>query len=174
MYEIELNETEKQYLSNIDFNLSNHDEAAISCENSLHLMKSLISRKAIPEVRVKYLKDPNYNLEARKSRIEVFESNGKYGEDIFRHPHFIKHLKYIVYGPDVKRDVKFAFMEMIESFGGYVSGSDTDEIKAFIRKHFGSKVPAKDKKKITNEVFMLCLEAGLTPDESYSIIKYVK
>ena len=48
------------------------------------------------------------------------------------------------------------------------------EIKAFIRKHFGSKVPAKDKKKITNEVFMLCLEAGLTPDESYSIIKYVK
>ena len=54
------------------------------------LMKSLIARKVIPELRVKWFTDPAYFPGGRgKSRQQVFERNGCRGEDIFRHPHFL-------------------------------------------------------------------------------------
>jgi len=37
------------------------------------------------------------------SHLQVFEKNGTRGDDVFRHPHFVKYLRYFLYGPDLRR-----------------------------------------------------------------------
>lgn len=65
------------------------------------LTDSLFERKAIPDVRLRLFADPDYAETGKKSRQEVFESNGTSGSDIFRHPHFIKYLRHFINGPNL-------------------------------------------------------------------------
>lgn len=175
MFEINLNSTEAEYLLKIDFTLSKHDRVSSSCDNALILMKSLIERKAIPDARIKYLTNPEYNFGSRKSRIEVFESNGRKGDDIFKHPHFLKYLKYVVFGPDLNLEIKEGFKGLIESFGDFVSGEDYTQIKAFIKNAIRSEnYSEKDRHIISEEFFKLAIECGLQPFEAYQIRDYAK
>lgn len=41
--------------------------------------------------------NPDFNIGGRdKSRKQFFEGNGSRGESIFRHPHFLKYLRYFI------------------------------------------------------------------------------
>ena len=98
MNSIEVRSEEKQLLGQIDFNpasLEGHEARywlAVG-EAALRLTKLLIARRAIPEVRPRYFTDPHFNTAGRgRSRAQIFEKNGTRGEDIFRHPHFLKYL----------------------------------------------------------------------------------
>lgn len=86
----------------IRFNWQNHDELRCSLEPMRLLALSLFERSVIPEIRIAYFKDPNFNLGGRgKSREEIFESNGTSGDEILSHPHFLKYLEYFLCGPNL-------------------------------------------------------------------------
>jgi hypothetical protein len=99
--EITLNPTETQLLALIDF--GNSDQS--TQKNQLaakDITLSLLSREAIPHTRLRYFTDPTLNINStKKSHRQTFESNGLSGDDIFQHPHFLKYLKYFLYGPDL-------------------------------------------------------------------------
>jgi len=65
------------------------------------LVLSLLNRTAVPEIRLRLFFDPDYAEKGGKSRQQVFESNGTEGNDIFRHPNFIKYLNHFINGPDL-------------------------------------------------------------------------
>lgn len=104
---VELTAEEKALVAQIDFDPSSSDRHEPGYWNAvgeaaLTLMRSLIARKAIPEVRTKYFTDSDFNVGGRgRSRADIFEKNGTRGEAIFRHPHFLKYLHYFLYGPDL-------------------------------------------------------------------------
>lgn len=99
---IELTEQEKQLLQGISFD----DIDKQSCKNAGDLALLLIKRNAIPNIRQKYFSDEKYNIGGRgKSREDIFQKNGTKGIDIFYHPHFLKYVKYFIFGPDLPKSV---------------------------------------------------------------------
>ena len=96
------------------------------------LFKSLIDRNAIPEVRLSIFGDPGLAEKGNKSPKQIFESNGTMGDDIYRHPHFIKHLRYFVGGPDLPVDAISGFCKVLNDDAG-TSGMILDELCRFVR-----------------------------------------
>src|SRR5437773_7602245 len=97
---IDLIPEESALLSRITFDFSgNHDALRASCAAAGLLAKSLLARNAIPEARLRYFTDPELNIGSRKSRKQVFESNGTVGEAIYSHGNFLKYLRYFIFGP---------------------------------------------------------------------------
>lgn len=175
---IELTVEEKAPLGRIDFAPlrlpEKHDPEHWNAvgEAALALMKSLIARNAIPDVRSKYFTDPDFNVGGRgRSRAQIFEKNGTHGEEIFRHPHFLKYLHYFLYGPDLPPAVIEAFRQKIADMGP-VTSSDIVPLSAFARKltrdhRLRGDDPAE-------EFFKLALDCGLERFEARSIRDSVK
>jgi hypothetical protein len=174
---IELTVEEKALLGRIDFGPAspekhNPEHWNAVGEAALGLMKSLIARKAIPDVRSKYFTDSEFNVGGRgRSRAEVFEKNGTSGEAIFRHPHFLTYLHYFLYGPDLPPPVTEAFREKIADMG-LITSSDIVPLGAFARQltrdhRLRGGDPAE-------EFFKLALDCGLELYEAQSIRESVK
>src|SRR5258708_6488465 len=128
MHCMELTVEEKAILARIDFAPASdqHDPEYWKAvgTSALELMRSLLARKAIPEVRSKYFTEPDFNVSGRGcSRAQIFEKNGTHGEAIFKHPHFLKYLHYFVYGPELPPAVIEAFRQRIADLG-LVTSSD--------------------------------------------------
>jgi hypothetical protein len=174
---IELTAEEKAMVAQIDFNPASaerHEPGYWNAvgEAALRLMKSLIARKAIPEVRMRYFTDADFNVGGRgRSRAQIFEKNGTCGEAIFRHPHFLKYMHYFLYGPDLPPQVIEAFQKKIADIG-FVTSSDIIPLGAFGRqlaraKRLDSGDPAE-------EFFKLALDCGLELYQPRSICDSVK
>jgi len=96
------------------------------------LFKSLIERNAIPEIRLRIFTDPKYAETRNKSPKQIFESNGTCGDEIYRHPHFIKHLRYFINGPDLPEAVINGFCKILNDDAG-TSGEILDQLHRFVR-----------------------------------------
>ena len=96
------------------------------------LFKSLIKRNAIPEIRLRIFSDPEYAEVHKKSPKQIFESNGTIGDEIFRHPHFIKHIRYFINGPDLPDDVINGFCIILNEDAG-TSGEIIDQLQRYTR-----------------------------------------
>ena len=175
--EIELTVEEKVLLAKIDFNSSSsarqeHGYWKTVGDAALGLMKSLIVRRAIPEVRTRYFSDPDLNTGGRgRSRAGIFEKNGTRGEAIFRHAHFLKYLHYFLYGPDLPEHVQEAFRQKIDDIG-FVTSSDIVPLGAFARQLTrANKLDADDP---AEEFFKLALEYGLEVHEATAVRNSVK
>ena len=134
---VQLTEEEKLLLEQIDFNPSseihNADYWRAVGDAVQKLMEFLLQRKAIPEVRGRVFTDPKFNIGGRgRSRAQIFEKNGRRGNAIFRHPHFLKHLHYFLFGPDLPADVIKAFEERVRECG-HVTSSDIVPLGQFAR-----------------------------------------
>lgn len=88
------------------------------------LTVSLLKREAIPLVRISYFVDPELNIGCSRSRQQVFEGNGTAGEDIFRHPHFFRYLRYFVLGPDLPEATIRRFADAVADCGLVTSGDE--------------------------------------------------
>src|SRR5262245_31118465 len=85
------------------------------CNSMADLMYSLIDRQVIPKIRAAYFDDPEMNPGGYgKSRYEVFVNNGNTQDSTFRHPHFLKYLKYFINGPDLPQSTIEGFAKIIE------------------------------------------------------------
>lgn len=107
--------------------------SAKSFEGMALLAESLLGRKAVPGVRLRYFTDPEMNAAGRgRSRRDVFEGNGTSGRDILRHPHFWKYLLYFVQGPDLPAASREGFLRILEEDRG-TSGMLLGQVTKFVR-----------------------------------------
>jgi len=132
---VQLLPEEIELLMKIDFGLPSNDyrENQAILAAAAALTKRLIRRRAVPDIRARYLTDPELNVGCRMgSRIEVFERNGTKGDDIFKHPHFLRYLSYILYGPELPTETIDGFRKVVEEDFG-TSGMVMDQLKKFTR-----------------------------------------
>ena len=107
-------------------------ESVDSADAAVALTRSLLERKAIPPVRLRWFTDPELNLRTSKSRVQVFRSNGCEGDDVFAHRHFLPYLKYFIFGPNLPQPVIDEFSEYVSAVP-FVSGSDMDDLHRIAR-----------------------------------------
>ncbi len=177
-YRISLTEAEQALVSKIDLRLSyrNHDEAHVAyntnAEPILALLASLNKRDGVPPQRIRYWNDIEYNPgRIKASRKGGFERNNCLGEDIYTHPNFIQHLRYILLGPDLPDAIILDFEKQAGN-PEWVSLSDAIPLGKHARKlvrHYGL-----DAYQASVEFFKLCLDMGLSPSVASSIMVSVK
>ncbi len=126
-------------------------------EAASSLTKSLIRRCAIPKSRQAYLTRPKYNIGTRMSKLEVFARNGTTGDAIFRHPNFLKYLRYLIFGPDLPKEVIEGFCELIDSCWGVTSG-DVDKLWQYAKK--ATREFGLEKRRAAEEFYKLAIECG--------------
>jgi hypothetical protein len=172
----ELTKEEQALLARIAFEPSRsmHDAetARANGEAAFALTTSLIHRKAIPDVRLKWFTDPVHNIGGHgASRQAIFEKNGTHGQDILRHPHFLKHLRYFIYGPELPTAVMHTFESKVADCEPVTSGDIIplgDCAKQQVRSH------GLDPARAAEEFYKLALECGLNAGEARSIRDAVK
>lgn len=158
-YAIELDEDEVDLLAGIELDALKMDHEQYRRQSPLvqQLTKKLMDRRAIPEVRLRYWSDPDYQLGRLKTSHQgLFERNGTRGDDIIIHPHFLKYLRYFLFGASLSENVIVAFEETVGD-PQWVSSGDIDEIakgtRGIVRK-FGQQ--GEDE-----EFYKLALDIGL-------------
>lgn len=138
----------------------------------LELLASLDARGGVPEHRLRYWNNPEYNCgRVKGSRKSLFERNNCFGEEIYTHPHFIKHLRYILLGADLPDAVVAAF-EREAGNPQWVSLSDAIPLGKFARKLV--RQHGLDTADAPEEFFKLCLDMGLSLNVALSIMRSVK
>jgi hypothetical protein len=156
--DIPLNAREHELLMSLSFETPSHEKWKQTQPLMTELAQRLLRRNAIPEVRWRCFVDPDCNPGGRgRSRRDVFEKNGTVGDEILRHPNFLKYLEYFVFGPDLPGEIISKFKEAAASFG-HLSGSDVLELapvaRALVRGHGLNPFEASE------EFFRLALECG--------------
>lgn len=167
-FHIALTENEKALVGNIDFESFTHESYIANQEPVLSLLKSLSDRNAIPEQRLKYWNDPEYNIGGYKntSKKGTFERNGKKGGELYTHPPFLKYLRYFLYGADLPdqliKQFRIGCKEGHVNFD-YVTSGDIEPICKSARKV--ARIAIRDykleKRHITEELYKLCLDMEL-------------
>lgn len=153
-----------------------HEEGRAAYLNNqepiLALLASLQARGGVPDQRLRYWTDPTYSYgRIKASREGLFERNNCRGQDIYIHPHFIKHLRYILLGADLPDAVIKAF----EDEAGdprWVSLSDAIGLGKFARKLV--RQHGLDASTAPDEFFKLCLDMGLNLGVALSIMRSVR
>ena len=147
-------------LGSFEINLDENYETRISkLEKCFALTESLFQRYAIPERRLLYFFNPEYNLSnPKKSHKNIFESNGTIGAAIYRHPHFLKYLKYFIYGADLPEETKNILHKKYESC---TFDDDFVEVAYLHLKPLHAQLSAEEKTKFKEEVFKFCIDLGV-------------
>lgn len=138
----------------------------------LELLDALTSRGAIPAHRVAYWNDPAFNPGRIKgSRRQMFERHGNSGTDIYTHPHFVRHLRYILFGANLPNDIVDDFEREVGD-PEFVSYGDALELGRYARKLVRGRglIPHS----VCDEFFKLSLDLGLSVDEALRIREIVK
>ncbi|WP_247232188.1 hypothetical protein [Telluribacter sp. SYSU D00476] len=139
---------------------NNNEEYKKAAQASKQMMKSLLLRKAIPDHRVKFFTDPEYNVGAvgaiKKSIQQGFERNGKKGEAIFEDPNFFKYLDYFINGPKLPYEVKVKSKEIVDS--NTYKNDAAEELFDFLKTSSISPKLVLDKRTTADEVFKLALD----------------
>jgi len=135
-----------------------HEEYEIASTAAASLFLSLLKRKAIPEIRIRYFNDPAFNTSSKKSHKEIFEMNGTSGEKIYKHPHFLAFLRYFIFGPDLPATIIDAFSKIV-SRESYISGSDMPGLRTFVRSE--TRKYELNPKTASEEFYKLALECGI-------------
>lgn len=163
---VQLTALEQELLKGIEFDLSrsrhNADDARKNGETVLELMRSLIQRSAIPEIRTRVFTDPSLFIGGHgSSHLDVFKHNGTSGDAVFRHPHFLKYFHYFLFGPDLPKPVSLEFCRTVSDCAPVTSG-DVETLcvnaKELTRRH------QLDKSDAAEAFYRLALECDL--DES--------
>lgn len=160
-YAIQLTAEEESLLANIDFALD-FDRVRKTLAAADQLMRALLKRRAIPSIRIRYFTDPDLNTGPIKgSREGLFERNGVLGEAIYSNPHFLKCLRYFIFGPDLPKEIIEAFEKRVKESGGFVSGSDHPDLAHIARQ--AVRTHHLDPSDAADAFFQLGLELGLEP-----------
>ncbi len=160
---LELSDEERQLLGSIDFS----DPGSKSCEAAGKLCLALLRRNAVPKVRQDWVSEARYNVGGRgKSVLEVFESNGTDGEDIFAHPHFLKYLKYWIFGPELPSSFVDGFCARINDDSG-TSGMKRARLTSYARQ--ATREHALRPQDVREEIYKLSLECDLADDLSRAV-----
>jgi hypothetical protein len=167
-FAIQLTDKESVLASRIDFNpeKQNYESWKPIADAMAELMASLLERGAIPLARRKFFTEPFIGGHGR-SHMQVFEGNGTRGDDIFRHPNFVKYLRYFLHGADLPKTVIEAFQRKVIGCGEPFTGSDALEVADFARQITRSH--GLDTHTAPEEFYKLALDCGLDPGDARSV-----
>ncbi len=136
-------------------------------ELAYKLSNSLIQRSGIPPHRLRYFTDPEYFEGGRgKSRQQVYERNGTSGDDILRHPNFLKHLRYFIFGTELPASITSPFASAVKECGMVTSG-DIAPLGAIARQL--ARAHGLERTMAADEFYKLCLDLGLSTMNAGSI-----
>ena len=178
-YHIELTSDESTLVQAIVFRLPhrNHGEAHAAYLANKHLilalLKSLSGRDAIPTQRLKYWNDPDYIADRRfkTSHKGMFERNGRVGDDIYTHPHFLPYLRYFLFGADLPHSAIEKFEKKVGN-PDWITSGDIIPIgecaRDLARRH------NLEKRHASEEFYKLCLDMGLQRYIARSVMNSVK
>jgi hypothetical protein len=127
------------------------------------LLASLMSRNAIPQVRLSVFADPRYAESGKYSLKQEFEKNGTRGKEIFRHPHFLPLLHYFINGADLPLCVGEELLDLLNQS----LGSSGDELRA--RNRFAKQWSRQLKLPhfyTATQFFRLAIDLGLSPQDA--------
>ncbi|ATY30607.1 hypothetical protein [Sphingomonas psychrotolerans] len=176
-FRLPFTEAEEALVARIDFGQGHNthtDRHAAFLSNKepiLALLESLSERGAVPDQRLRYWNDPEYQPGRLKgSRKQLFERHNDNAEEIYTHPHFIPYLRYILFGADLPTQVMTEFEAEVGN-PEWVSYGDALELGSFarslVRRH------GLQPHEACEEFFKLSLDLGLSVDESLRIRRTV-
>jgi|SRR5581483_558758 len=173
--QVVLTESEKNLVDRIQFDPlkieGGVERVQAVCSAARELALSLLNRKAIPEHRIRFFKDPDYNIGGHgSSRQQIMERNLN-GKDFLASVHFLKYLQYFIFGPSLPAPLIDRFGEVVKNCGNVTSGDIIplgDEAKKLVRKH------GLESNNAAEEFYKLALECGLQEYEARSIRDRVK
>lgn len=175
---IELSVRERESFSVLDFDertpfsRSDRDWPAMA-DASIDLTESLLERGAIPDVRLRWFDAPELNIgRSSLSRHGVFKKNGCTREDMIRHPHFVKILRYFVLGPDLPPDVIEGFRQIVVDDCG-TSGEVMDQMHAYARRQ-ARRLKTPSRYDLHEEFHKLALECGVDDYVASTVRKAVQ
>jgi len=169
--DIPLTLEERTLFSKICFDWQDHEELRNSLTPMEALASSILERNVVPEVRVAYFTEPDFNPTGRgKSRQDIFENNGTSGAEILKHPHFLKHLEYFICGPQLPKTVIEKFRNTADS--SHLTGSDIVDLgpyaRSCVRQH------RLDPQHASEEFFKLAVECGAMPGFADNLRKSIR
>ena len=175
MYKIELTEKEEKLFDKVkSYKLDQEFNERISKLESLQeLTFSLLERNAIPKKRYQFLTKKEFQFgQTKKSRWEIFESNGSIGHNIFKHPHFIKYLMYFINGANLD-DLLISQIEQIYN-KNYYKDDALEEIYNFLK--INDKIPKERNSRncFSEEVFKLLLDFEIELDSCHRLRQKIK
>ena len=96
-----------------------YQEVIANGELAATLIRSLIAHKATPECRLRYFVDPKYNASnSKSSKHSLFLRNAHTDEEMYRHPHFLKYLRYFIFGANLPDPIKEVFLARFKESDG--------------------------------------------------------
>lgn len=133
----------------------------------VQLTESLLARRAIPDQRLSYFCDPEFNIGGRgNSRQEQFMRNVRDHDTMLRHGHFLKYLRYFIYGPNLPEPVMQTFSQAVEECGSITSGDIAPlaaKARTLVRTYrLGTKG-------VADEFYKLCIDLGMDASDAASI-----
>ncbi len=112
---VQLTDSEQKFFDQIDFSgNAEYEKAIASGKASRELMESLLTREAIPSVRMSYFKAP-YPGGHGKSHLDILKSNLK-DRNLFEDSSFIHwYLRYFICGPYLPLNIIEQFCEIVNN-----------------------------------------------------------
>jgi hypothetical protein len=169
---IELTEEEVTILSGIEMEPINLDHEKLARQGPLVLclLQSLKERNAIPRSRILYWSDPKYEVGTQNtSHKGRFERNGRHGDEIYAHPHFLNYLRYFIFGAQLPANVIAEFEELV-GIPSWVSSSDITKVTAGTRNIFRKH----NLQGTEEEFYRLALDLGLDQHVARNVRDSVK
>jgi len=162
---VSLTANEQEFVGQIDFAPDHmrlhgrfYEVLETSCQLAAKLATSLFERKAIPEIRLRYFLDPEFNGgNTRKSRKEIFESNGTRGNDILSHGHFLPYLHYFINGPKLPKSTIQGYCDIL-NHEILTTGMLQDRLRKYVRSE--TRNLSFDRPEAGEEFFKLAMECG--------------
>jgi hypothetical protein len=177
-FRIQLTDEEKKLISEINLypNIDSSDFYDTANSNGmkiLNLFTILQKRKAIPAHRMAYFLDAKFNIGTKKSRKEVFESNGCHGNDILKDAHFCKYFAYFIDGPNLPQATIDACEKKLITI---CSGAIPEYIPTYIVhqilipfRNIANGWKNDKRHRPEQEFFQLAIELGFTLDQARQI-----
>jgi hypothetical protein len=170
--DIALTDEECALYSSIRFDWRSYDELSSSIDPMKELAERLLERGAVPNIRLSYFNDPDFNPGGRgKSRAQMFERNGTSGGEILASPSFLKYLEYFVCGPDLPVLAIERFKSEADG-SGYLTGGDINDLTPFARSCV--RTYGLDSHRAGDEFFKLSIECGAMPWAAESVRSSVR
>jgi len=159
---------QEQFLyDNIEWNESKIPNGVNNGDMTRKLFYLMFYNDRIPNNRLQFFVNKDYNIGTKKSRYKMFYYNGcKTDDEVFSHNHFLKYLKFFIDGSSFNNKDKQDFKE--------IYSEDDNKLRKFIRDYKKSQ-PGYSNTVVATEFLKLAIELDCNdPRHFYDIAISIK
>jgi len=160
---------QEQFLyDNIEWNESKIPNGVNNGDMTRKLFYLMFYNDRIPNNRLQFFVNKDYNIGTKKSRYKMFYYNGcKTDDEVFSHNHFLKYLKFFIDGSSFNNKDKQDFKE--------IYSEDDNKLRKFIRDYKKSQTGYPNNTGVATEFLKLAIELECNnPRRYYDIAMSIK